>query len=42
MPERQVLLTYRDPAHRKPSVVERVKLAAVDLGIQPPSLQEAA
>lgn len=36
MPERGVLRAYRDPAGRAPSTVERVRLAALELGLPPP------
>lgn len=37
MPERQVLRAYRDPEHRRPSNLERVRLAAAELGVEPPT-----
>jgi hypothetical protein len=43
MPERMVLRVYQDPRGRKPSVLERVRQAAAELGLPPPkSAGEAA
>jgi hypothetical protein len=42
MGERQVYRAYADPEHRKPATLERVRRAAVELGIRPPAVVRQA